>query len=92
MVVVKELDNKKGFWSLYEIAEAFNLMKEFEEVKQEFNDENEFDEDSKVFLQEDDDMLKIMLEKSERTFWFESYHDTNEEYWRVMEFENGTLK
>lgn len=76
----------KGFWSLYEIAEAFDLMKEFEEFKAENIRHTDYDEESKVFDFEDDDMLRDMLNKSDRNFWFESYDNGNNEHWRVMEF------
>ncbi len=86
MVICESINDKGGFWSLYEIAEAFDLMREFEEFKTENIRHIEYDNDEKKFYSEDDYMLRDLLNKSDRNFWFESYDDGNEEYWRVIEF------
>lgn len=86
MAIIKTIKDKKELWSLYEVAQAFNLKKEFKEFKKENIRGTNFDEENRVFDCEDDFMLEDLLNKSDRLFWFESYDTSDEEFWRVIEF------
>lgn len=79
MVVIKEVNQSPTCWSIYDVASYFGLTKEFEEFVKKNPDG--YDEDSKTYEEENDEMLEEFLSISDRKFVITLFDDC----WIVLE-------